>query len=172
MPKILLTATRSYKQVCAKHLLTPPQNPHPSTTWPPCHCSFCAFSSSLNCALPRPLHTAASAATSLPCPHFGVPPPQCRNEKQLPSQGFIAMDLQPRQLAFHSLTPDWKAPDKHQQVWSYDPLPSIRSYLHIPASPEFTSTLLCFKCHLVTWLDLTRSHCNPVIIQCKDYVSV
>lgn len=68
MPKFLLTATRSYKQVCAKHLLTPPQNPHPSTTWPPCHCSFCAFSSSLNCALPRPLHTAASAATSLPCP--------------------------------------------------------------------------------------------------------
>lgn len=104
--------------------------------------------------------------------HLGVPPPQCRNEKQLPCQGFIAMDLQPRQLAFHSLTPDWKAPDKHQQVWSYDPLPSIRSYLHIPASPEFTSTLLCFKCHLVTWLDLTRSHCNPVIIQCKDYVSV
>lgn len=83
------------------------------------------------------------------------------------SNGFTAW-----QLAFHSLTPDWKAPDKRQELWSYDPLPSIGSYLLYPASPEFMSTLLCFKFHLVTWLDLTKYNCYPFLTQHKDYVTV
>lgn len=97
MPKFLPPAKRSYKQVCAKHLFTPPQKSASHLYLTSMSPFFCAFSSSLSCAVAKALlHSCISSyLPALPPGHEGVPLPQCRNEKQLPSQGFIAMDLQP-----------------------------------------------------------------------------